>query len=48
MLAMVVNDNAESLIPRGALRFIASSLLQGEISSGPATRHSSCATGGCR
>jgi len=26
MLAMVVNDNARSLMPRGALRFIASEL----------------------
>ena len=26
MLAMVANDNAESLIPRGVLRFIASKL----------------------
>jgi len=31
MLAMVVNDNAWSLTPRGALRFIASMLAPTEV-----------------
>jgi len=37
MLAMVVNDNAGSLTPRGALRFLASRLAPTVVHSWPQT-----------